>query len=82
VVQRPTGLRSRSEDFCASYVNFYLANGAVVVPKFGEEGVNEAARDVIKEAFPEREVEQVALRFIPEGGGGIHCITLHQPAAG
>jgi agmatine deiminase len=81
VVQRPTGLRSRSEDFCASYVNFYLANGAVVMPKFGEESADEAARDVIARAFPEREVEQVPLRFIPEGGGGIHCITLHQPAA-
>jgi agmatine deiminase len=40
VVQRPTGLRPRfNNDFCASYVNFYLANGAVVMPKFGEEGV-------------------------------------------
>jgi agmatine deiminase len=52
------------------------------MPKFGEEGADEAARDVIANAFPDREVVQVTLRFIPEGGGGIHCITLHQPAAG
>jgi agmatine/peptidylarginine deiminase len=72
VVRRPTGLRPRSKkDFCASHVNFYLANGAVVMPKFGEEGADEAARDVIAKAFPERTVAQVALR----------CITLHQPAA-
>jgi agmatine deiminase len=62
----------------ASYVNFYLANGALVMPSF-EDGKDGAARDGVAACFPGRELRQVPALDIVRGGGGIHCITQQQP---
>ncbi|MDF7826379.1 agmatine deiminase family protein [Pontiellaceae bacterium B12227] len=63
-----------------SYVNYYLANGAVFVPLF-DDPVDEQAIAVFKSLYPEREIvgmpECAAIFY---GGGGIHCITQQQPA--
>ncbi len=63
---------------CSNYVNFYIANGAVIAPSYGiaEDAV---ARGILAQAFPEREVVQVPVADIAIGGGGIHCITQQQP---
>ena len=69
-----------SEDYCRSYVNFYIANGAVIVPAYGiaeDAGVFRT----LSEAFPDREIVPVALKTLFRGGGGIHCITQQQPAS-
>lgn len=63
----------------ASYVNFYLVNGGVVVPQFGDP-MDETAVAILEECFPDREVEPVHSREILLGGGNIHCITQQQPA--
>lgn len=64
-----------------SYANFYVANGAVIAPSFDDS--NDAkAREIIARAFPKRRFEQVPAADISFGGGGIHCATLEQPAAG
>ena len=63
-----------------SYVNFYIANGGVVMPSF-EDGKDAAARDTITACFHGREVRQVPALDIVHGGGGIHCITQQQPKA-
>jgi agmatine deiminase len=61
-----------------SYVNYYIANGGVVMPCFGDP--NDAqAFEIVSKAFPEREVVQVEASAILVGGGGIHCITQQQP---
>jgi agmatine deiminase len=65
--------------FCRSYVNFYIANGGIVMPRFGVPG-DERARAVMQGAFPDREVAQVDVTQLACGGGGIHCITQQQPA--
>jgi agmatine deiminase len=70
----------RSDTFCISYINFYLANGGVVMPAYDAPG-DEPARRIIERAFPSRDVVQVDVRNIAIGGGGIHCITQQQPAA-
>jgi agmatine deiminase len=62
-----------------SYINFYIANGAVIVPAF-EDPQDRHAYDTIQRAFPDRQVVQVAATEIVYGGGGIHCITQQQPA--
>ncbi len=67
------------DTFCISYINFYVANGGVVMPAYGAPG-DEPARQIIATAFPDREVVQVDVRKIAIGGGGIHCITQQQPA--
>lgn len=61
-----------------SYVNFYIANGAVIVPRFDDPADDEAA-SIIGRAFPDRVVVQIDASVIVEGGGGLHCITQQQP---
>jgi agmatine deiminase len=68
----------RSEIFAASYINFYIANGAIVMPGFGIDR-DEDARAQLAALFPEREIVQVNICDIAVGGGGIHCITQQQP---
>jgi agmatine deiminase len=64
--------------YCRSYVNFYIANGGIVMPSFGTSG-DDRARAVIQAAFPDRRVVQVDVTKLASGGGGIHCITQQQP---
>ncbi|HTV79906.1 MAG TPA: agmatine deiminase [Steroidobacteraceae bacterium] len=64
----------------ASYVNFYLANGAVVMPLL-DPRTDRAAAGILKRLFPRRRVVGVAAREILLGGGNIHCITQQVPMA-
>jgi agmatine deiminase len=70
--------RAAGERLAASYVNFYIANGAIVAPCFGV-ATDEAARAVLERLFPERRIVMVPAREILLGGGNIHCITQQQP---
>ncbi|HRC41141.1 agmatine deiminase family protein [Nostocoides sp.] len=67
-------------DFAAGYVNFYVCNGGVIAPQFGDKAADAAAAKTLREVFPDREVVQVAIDAIAAGGGGIHCATQQQPA--
>jgi agmatine deiminase len=62
-----------------SPLSLYLANGAVIVPRFDDPADNAAAR-LFAAAWPGREIVQVDALEIAQGGGGIHGITLPQPA--
>jgi agmatine deiminase len=70
--------RSNGMRLAASYVNFYIANGAIIAPAFGVP-TDEAARAVLARTFPDREIVMVPAREILLGGGNIHCITQQQP---
>lgn len=61
-----------------TYINFYLCNGAVIMPIFAD-SCDSAAKKIIAQAFPDREVVTVDAISILHGGGGIHCITQQQP---
>lgn len=74
-------VREAGERLAASYVNFYISNGGVVVPQFGDENDEMAVR-ILAELFPGRKVHPVAARDILLGGGNIHCITQQIPASG
>ena len=64
-----------------SYVNFYPANGAVIVPVF-DVPEDAPALAVIADCFPGREVVPVPAVEVFRGGGGVHCITQQEPRAG
>jgi len=66
--------------FSPSYINFYLANSAVVVPLF-DDPRDETALDVLSRAFPSRAVVGVPAWALARADGGIHCITQQQPMA-
>jgi len=63
-----------------SYVNFYLANGGIVMPGF-DDPHDEKAQDLLADLFPGRDILQVEVLDLVQGGGGIHCIALGEPAA-
>ncbi len=70
--------RTAGEKMAASYVNFYIANEAVVVPQFGVT-TDAQAIAVLQERFPTRSVVGIPSREILLGGGNIHCITQQVP---
>jgi len=63
----------------ASYINFYLANGGLIMPSFDDPN-DEPARETLAACFPGRDILQIDALDIVEGGGGIHCITQQEPA--
>jgi len=62
----------------ATFMNFYLANGGIVAPTFGDRADGEAL-DVLRSVFPGREVVGVRSEYIAIGGGDVHCITQQLP---
>jgi agmatine deiminase len=67
--------------FVNVYVNWYVCNGAVLIPRFGDRPADDAARSLVTGLYPGREVVQLTINNLAEGGGGIHCVTQQQPAA-
>ena len=63
----------------ASYANYLIVNGAVLVPAYGDKADDEAAR-IIGTAHPGREVVQVPCRPLIWQNGSLHCITMQLPA--
>lgn len=73
-------IRGTSDDFLASYVNFFVGNEIVLVPEFGDRRADRRARGILGEHFPDRDVVAVRIDEIASGGGGIHCATHDIPA--
>lgn len=69
------GTPDENNEVVASYVNYHLVNGAVILPKYGQDEVDNKALRLMKKLFPSREVVQVLINMLPRTGGGIHCAT-------
>jgi agmatine deiminase len=80
IVEAPrTAVPDGAHGYCRSYVNFYIANGAIIAPAYGI-AEDQQALETLRRAYPGRSVELVALKDLFRGGGGIHCITQQIPA--
>lgn len=75
----PIDIRSKQDDFVASYVNYYVCNGAIIAAEFGDEAADEEAKAMLQSLYPGRTVEMLNIDVIGESGGGIHCATQQQP---
>ena len=64
----------------ASYMNFLIVNGGVIVPQYGDE-YDSLALEQLQEMFPDRKIVGVPTVEIVYGGGNVHCVTQHQPKA-
>ena len=62
----------------ASYANFLIVNGAVLMPAYGDRADDRAAA-VLAQAFPGREIVQVPCRPLIWQNGSLHCITMQIP---
>ena len=79
-ITQPLDIRGGGEQFLSTYMNFYVCNGAVIAPEFGDDAADAAAGDRLAELFPGREIVMVDIDALAAGGGGIHCATQQQPA--
>lgn len=63
----------------ASYVNFLIVNGGVLVPTFRQHANDDRALGMIRELFPGRQVTGIDCLDLVEEGGTLHCISQQQP---
>lgn len=75
----PSRIRVRSADFVASYVNFYVCNGAVISAEFGDDTADAAAQSLLQSLYAGRTV--VSLNVDPIGVKRRHSLC-HTAAAG
>ncbi len=64
--------------FPASYANFVVINGAVLVPSFGHAERDALACNIIQSGFSGRDIIAFDCRLIVEEGGGLHCLSSNQ----
>ncbi|MGL4647439.1 MAG: agmatine deiminase [Mycoplasmoidaceae bacterium] len=71
--------RKAGDRQAASYINHYIANGAVFIPAFNIP-TDQEAYEIFKQVYPDREIVQIkTAREIILGGGNIHCVTQQIP---
>lgn len=79
-VPYPRSVMMDGQRLPASYANFYIANGVVIVPTFND--VNDrVALNTIAECFPHRKVVGIHAVDLVWGLGTLHCLTQQEPAA-
>ena len=64
----------------ASHMNFLIANGAVVVPTYGDDAAARLACEALATVFSDREIIPLPSNAILTGGGSFHCVSQQEPA--
>ena len=72
--------RATGERLPASYINFYFANNAIILPIFDDSEFDTLAIQQFKQISPDKKIIPIQSRSILLGGGNIHCMTQQQPA--
>lgn len=69
-----------------SYMNYFVSNETVLLPKYWTPGMNDSQREkderaklILQTMFPSRRIVQIYTLTVNRGGGGIHCMTHEQP---
>ena len=62
------------------HMNFYICNGAVIVPIANSKSEDDAPLGILKDVFPNHRIVGVSGKIMAGGGGGVHCITQQVPA--
>ena len=74
----PQPVIDQDRRLAASYANFLIINGAVLMPAYGDPA-DDAAAAVLAKAFPDREIVPVPCRPLIWQNGSLHCITMQLP---
>lgn len=72
-------IRLPATSFTAFHINFYTANGGLIVPIQGQAALDDVPLGILRELHPEHEVVGVVANTLGQAGGGIHCITQQVP---
>jgi agmatine deiminase len=76
----PRPVTMNGERLPASYANFYIANGVVIVPTFNDKN-DRVALEILGRLMPDREVIGIHAVDLVWGLGTLHCLTQQEPAA-
>ncbi len=75
----PQPVLDEGRRLAASYANFLIVNGAVLMPAY-DDPADAPAAAVLAEAFPSRQIVQVPCRPLIWQNGSLHCLTMQLPA--
>ena len=75
----PRAIIFEGERLPATYANFLVINGAVLVPTYDQTDLDAEAMRVIGETFPGREIVGIDCRSIIKQHGSLHCCTMQYP---
>jgi agmatine deiminase len=75
----PAAMAFEKQRLPASYANFYIANGVVIVPTFNDP-MDRLALGTLADLFPDREVVGIHCVDLVWGLGTLHCMTQQEPA--
>jgi agmatine deiminase len=78
ILPMPKAVYFHQQRLPASYANFYIANGLVIVPTFNDSN-DRVALNKLAELFADRKVVGIACRDLVLGLGTLHCMTQQQP---
>ncbi len=75
----PRPILRDGERLPATYANFLIINGAVLVPTYGQPDLDAAAMNTIGKAFPGREIVGLDCSYVVVQHGSLHCCTMQYP---
>ena len=77
----PPACHFKGQRLPASYANFLIINGAVLMPAFRQPKRDAEAAEVLGACFPGREIIPIDCRDLVLGLGTLHCLSQQQPAS-
>ena len=75
----PKAMYDEGDRLPATYANFLIINGAVLVPTYNQPELDKKAMDIIQEAFPDREIIGIDAQVAVRQHGSLHCLTMQFP---
>ena len=75
----PDALYDDDDRLPATYANFLIINGAVIVPTYNQEANDARALELVAEAFPGYDIIGIDSQTIVRQHGSIHCLTMQYP---
>lgn len=76
----PKAMYDDGDRLPATYANFLIINGAVLVPTYNQPDLDKKAMDIILTAFPDREIIGIDAQVAVRQHGSLHCLTMQFPA--
>ena len=76
----PGVIEYKGQRLPASYANFYVANGMVLLPLYRQKNADAIAAQTLQQLFPDRRVVGIDSTNLIWGLGSFHCLTQQQPA--
>ena len=72
----PQPIYDEGDRLPATYANYLVINGAVLIPTYNQPELDEEAKQIVQQAFPDREIVGIDCRAVIKQHGSLHCCTM------